>query len=95
MRVTTEQRLAMAQDALRGHDAIVRELGDTQDAYDAWEAWEALRERQELLAADLLVEIADRHGAAALARYAGTSRQAMHERVNRARTKVEEAAEQY
>jgi hypothetical protein len=66
------------------------DLAAAPDAYTAQHAYESVEAAAERIRAHALTVAADTHSAAALARHAGTTRQAMTQRVQTARTRISE-----
>jgi DNA-binding phage protein len=92
---THAERTALLSDVLHAIPMFVSDALDAPDTAHAVAALQDLADHYDTLMAVVAVLVAENGNIAALARSAGVTRQAMHERIARARITVDEAAEQY
>jgi hypothetical protein len=92
---TRTERDALLADLLRAIPLDLRDAITAATAEDAVAAMHCLADHYDALMCVATVEVAAQHTAAALARADHVSRQAMHERISRARADLAEMTEQY
>jgi transcriptional regulator of acetoin/glycerol metabolism len=92
---THAERTALLADVLQAIPLFVTDALEAPDTEHAYAALADLADHYDTLMAVVAVLVAENGNIAALARAGGISRQAMHERIARARLTVDDAAAQY